>query len=450
MSDASTSVGLLMAVVLIPLAWSGFVRAARSARDGAVPQDHTEKRLLAIMLAPVVSAPLLLCWAALAPAREIAAGAGLPIAVLPAMIAPAPEAARPDWLAVAMAVLAAVYACGAAFGTCRLFAARGRHERLVEQGERHRDWSDVILVDMPMSAFALGRGVIVLSRGFAAIVGEEHIALTVAHERAHIRRKDPRYYAFLAWVEVVFWFNPFVRAQTRDCRLAAELACDAAVIAAAPSMRKAYAATIVAALQHAAGDALACAPAAISPRNLGDHGMRIGEIMSPSRSRGKRARTAFVLAAVLALPAGALQLAYAQAASGKTPFMMLPLSGRISAGFGQMLDPITGKQRFHDAVDIVGQEGAPIVAPAAGVVAHVYPHYGRYGEFLEIDHGHGLVTRYAHMQSIEVREGQHVEAGQLIARVGSTGSSTGPHLHLQVLRDGKSIDPAEVFDLKRK
>jgi murein DD-endopeptidase MepM/ murein hydrolase activator NlpD len=253
----------------------------------------------------------------------------------------------------------------------------------------------------------------------------------------------------MAWVDVMFWFNPFLRAQSRKCRLAAEVACDAAVTAAAPSMRKAYASMIVVALQHAAGDALACAPAAISPRNLGDYGMRITEIMSPSGRRSKRAGwAAFVLAAVLAIPAGAVQLAYAQAASGSAPFMVLPLHGRISSAYGDT-HSFFGKPRIHDGVDIVAPEGAPVVAPAAGTVVHASLHDGNYGAVVAIAHGNGLMTRYAHLESIDVRQGEEVKAGQLIAHVGSTGISTGPHLHLQVLRNGRSINPAEVFDLSK-
>lgn len=440
---------MLMALVLVPLAWSGLLVAAQRVFGRGTPDDRTEKRVLAVMLAPVLTAVLLLLWVMAAPAQETPGEVPLQIDILPSVMPLETVTSVPAiaWSRIAIFVLGALYLCGVGFGAARLLAARRRHRQWASGGLRHPEWQDVLMADMPMSAFADGRGTVVLSRAFAAAVTPEQVALTIAHERAHIRRRDPRYYAGLAWIDVVFWFNPFLRAQTRKCRLAAELACDAAVVAAAPSMRKAYAATIVAALQHAAGDALACAPAAISPRNLGDHGMRIGEIMAPSTRRGKR-WAAFAFAAVLTIPAAALQLAYAQAATGGTPFMTLPLQGRISSGYGDN-HPFQGQARFHNAVDIVAAEGAPIVAPAAGRVVHANLDEGNYGAVLEIDHGNGLVTRYAHLKSIAVAVGQHVVAGQLVAQVGNTGISTGPHLHLQVLRDGKPINPGEVFDLKK-
>ena len=447
MADDPTMLATLMALAFVPLGWSGSIYAAQKILGRGAPDDRAEKRILSIMLAPVLTAVLLLVVTMVTPVERTIGEVQFQVYLLPSVMPADGVASGIAWSRISIFAVGAVYLCGAGFGAVRLLAARMRHRQLTACGVRHGNWHDVVLVDMPTSAFADGQGKVVLSREFAASVSPQQVALTVAHERAHIRRRDPYYYAVLAWIAVVFWFNPFLRAQVRKCRLAAELACDAAVIAAAPSMRKAYAATIVAALQHAAGDALACAPAAISPRNLGDHGMRIGEIMSPSPRRGKR-WVVLALAVGLALPAGALQLAYAQAAAGTTPFMVLPLSGRISSGYGDN-HPYFGKPRIHDGVDIVAGEGAPIVAPAAGRVVHANLHEGNYGAVLEIDHGDGLVTRYAHLQSIEVKVGQHVVAGQQIARVGNTGISTGPHLHLQVLRNGKSINPAEVFDLKK-
>jgi len=439
----------LIALALIPLGWSAVIYAAKRVCLASVPGDQVEKRILAIMVAPVLGAVLLLAWASIAPVGEPGSAVRLAVNWVPMTVSEATAAPGIDWPRMVVIALAVLYAGGAGFGACTLLVARRRRRQFVSRGIRYPEWHDVLVTDMAMSAFAIGRATVVMSRGFLEALAPEQIALVVAHERAHLRRRDPAYFELLAWFDVVFWFNPFLRRQTCNCRLAAEVACDATVVASAPSMRKAYASAIVTALRHTAGDALACAPAAISPRNLGDHGMRIGEIMSPTTRRGKRAGWGvFVLAAVLTVPAGALQLAYAQAASGISPFMMVPLSGPISSGYGDN-HPFQGKARFHDAVDIVAKEGTPIVAPAAGRVVHVYPDYGNYGEFLEIDHGNGLVTRYAHLQSIEVKVGQHVEAGQLIGRVGNTGISTGPHLHLQVLRNGKSIDPAEVFNLQK-
>jgi murein DD-endopeptidase MepM/ murein hydrolase activator NlpD len=288
------------------------------------------------------------------------------------------------------------------------------------------------------------------------------IALVVAHERAHVRRGDALFYAMLAWADALFWFNPFVRAQTRRCRLAAELACDAAVTAASPQMRRAYAQALIAALKHTAGDALQCAPAVFSTRIVGEHRMRIGEIMHGAASRRKRPAWAVCVAACLvATPLGALQIAVAQtdgarrpaegapasqvAAALTTTFSIAPLAADVVSKFGTRANPHGGEPQFHTGVDYSAPEGAAIVAPAAGRVTRVESYRGGHGKLLEIDHGGGLVTRYTHLSTFEVSEGQQVAAGQLIARVGNTGLSTGPHLHVVVLRDGREIDPESVL-----
>jgi murein DD-endopeptidase MepM/ murein hydrolase activator NlpD len=95
---------------------------------------------------------------------------------------------------------------------------------------------------------------------------------------------------------------------------------------------------------------------------------------------------------------------------------------------------------MHEGLDFSAPQGTPILAAAGGVVRTVTQHSG-YGNMMEIDHGEGLVTRYAHAQSILVSEGQLVTRGQLIAKVGSTGLSTGPHLHFEVRKNEKALDP---------
>lgn len=116
-------------------------------------------------------------------------------------------------------------------------------------------------------------------------------------------------------------------------------------------------------------------------------------------------------------------------------------SGRVSSPFAaERLDPVVDQVRPHQGVDFAAPPGTPIRAPAAGVVVEVQWDAG-YGEYLTIDHGHGVVTRYAHCSDILVAAGQRVRRGQKIALVGSTGEATGPHLHFEVWVDGRAVDP---------
>jgi len=126
------------------------------------------------------------------------------------------------------------------------------------------------------------------------------------------------------------------------------------------------------------------------------------------------------------------------------PFVPLrkPLSGEASltSPFGYRLDPFLGRPALHPGVDLLQPYGAEIRATAAGRVAHAGP-MGGYGNMVEIDHGFGLATRYGHMSEVLVGEGQQVAQGDLLGRLGSTGRSTGPHLHYEVRVDGEPVDP---------
>ncbi len=116
-------------------------------------------------------------------------------------------------------------------------------------------------------------------------------------------------------------------------------------------------------------------------------------------------------------------------------------SGWLSSPFGLRTDPFLGDERFHAGVDFAARAGTAVVAVASGVVTYSGPRYG-YGTMVEIDHGSGLVTRYAHNQSNLVEVGEPVVKGAAIAKVGSSGRSTGPHVHFELLRDGRAVDPA--------
>jgi hypothetical protein len=114
--------------------------------------------------------------------------------------------------------------------------------------------------------------------------------------------------------------------------------------------------------------------------------------------------------------------------------------GWISSYFGHRADPFTGRKAFHRGVDFAGPAGSQVVAVASGVVTYTKERFG-YGKTVEINHGNGYVTRYAHNQRVLVSVGATVQKGQPIALIGSTGRSTGPHLHFEVLKQGRAVDP---------
>jgi murein DD-endopeptidase MepM/ murein hydrolase activator NlpD len=137
-------------------------------------------------------------------------------------------------------------------------------------------------------------------------------------------------------------------------------------------------------------------------------------------------------------------LAAAERLKALMPFVPLrmPLSGdaSVTSPFGYRADPFLGRPALHPGVDLIEPYGGEIHATGAGRVTHAGP-MGGYGIMVEIDHGNGLVTRYAHMSEALVAEGQDVVQGAVLGRIGSTGRSTGPHLHYEVRVDGEPVDP---------
>ena len=122
-----------------------------------------------------------------------------------------------------------------------------------------------------------------------------------------------------------------------------------------------------------------------------------------------------------------------------------PVDGPVGSGFGFRLDPISGRAALHSGLDFPGEVGTSIQAAAGGLVVASEWH-AAYGHVIEIDHGNGLVTRYAHCSKVLVEAGALVKRGQRIAEVGNSGRSTGPHLHFEVLLDGAPQDPARFLE----
>ena len=128
------------------------------------------------------------------------------------------------------------------------------------------------------------------------------------------------------------------------------------------------------------------------------------------------------------------------------PTTMPVTMGYYSSTYGYRLDPITGRNSFHTGVDLIAPTGTPVVAAAGGVVSTV-AYVAEYGNIVEIDHDNGLTTRYAHLSRSQVKVGDVVMKGQAIAQVGTTGRTTGPHLHFEVREKGIPLNPNKFLSL---
>lgn len=120
-------------------------------------------------------------------------------------------------------------------------------------------------------------------------------------------------------------------------------------------------------------------------------------------------------------------------------------NARKTSGFGRRLDPFTKRWAMHSGLDFAGSYYGPVIATGNGVVKRA-GRWGAYGNFIEIDHGYGITTRYGHLKEIQVKKGQKVEEGQQIGRQGSSGRSTGQHLHYEVRFNNRALDPKKFIE----
>jgi murein DD-endopeptidase MepM/ murein hydrolase activator NlpD len=277
--------------------------------------------------------------------------------------------------------------------------------------------------------------------------------MVLHHEAEHLARHDPQWSALQRLVGALLWFNPFVHAISRRLRLAAELASDAAAVGADPRARRPYAQAYLETLRITAmrthSEAGFAPVVAFSAQDKGSHAMRINHVVNGDQRSPRHPRLAAVLGG-LALASG-LGLSVVQAASalpdaGPVSFMGPIIDGRISSHFGTRRPELS--KHAHNGIDLAAARGTAVHAPAAGVVSVATSHYEPvpgYGSVIVVEHGDGWQSLYAHLDSIDVRVGESVSSGQMIGRVGTTGLATGPHVHVEVLRDGERIDPASVI-----
>jgi murein DD-endopeptidase MepM/ murein hydrolase activator NlpD len=121
-----------------------------------------------------------------------------------------------------------------------------------------------------------------------------------------------------------------------------------------------------------------------------------------------------------------------------------PVKGWLTSTFGYRSSPFTGRRELHKGLDIATRSGTPIIAPADGLVVFA-GREGGFGNMIIVDHGYGITTRFGHCSSLEAKLGQKIKRGDVIARIGSTGRSTGPHVHYEVAVNGVSVNPSRYI-----
>ncbi|MYN27881.1 M23/M56 family metallopeptidase [Duganella levis] len=315
----------------------------------------------------------------------------------------------------------------------------------------------VLRTDVPISPMLLGvRHPHLLLPAHLDTLSTTQQQMIIAHELHHWRMRDPLCLAIAATLQTVFWFNPTLSWMAKQMEWALELSCDQHVLNGRPQhQRKQYAASL---LQQWT----TMTPIGVAAFNGATIAARIRHMQKdslPTLSATAAWLTGGVLTALLA--AGAmLQPALAfnipsTASSVPTPATALvaaaaepwraPLDNvRVTSFYGVMRSVLPTP---HKGIDFAATKGTPVHAVAGGTIisaGHIAENDGRYGNVVIIEHG-AQRSLYAHLNSINVKAGQQVQAGQLIGAVGQTGFATGPHLHLEMRQNGQIVNPAPMF-----
>jgi murein DD-endopeptidase MepM/ murein hydrolase activator NlpD len=329
----------------------------------------------------------------------------------------------------------------------------------------------VLRTDVPISPMLLGaRRPCLLLPAHLDTLSTAQQQMIIAHELHHWRVRDPLCLAIAAALQTVFWFNPTLRWMAKQMEWALELSCDQHVLAGRPQhQRKQYAAsllqqwttmtpigvaafngaTIAARIRHMQKDSLPALSTAAAWFTGGALTalLAAGAMLQPALATNIPP-SAGSAPTVTATPGSAAATPAATTASPAAPSTepwRAPLDKvRVISFYGVMRSVLPTP---HKGIDFAATKGTPVHAVAGGTIisaGHLAENDGRYGNAVIIDHG-AQRSLYAHLNSINVKAGQQVQAGQLIGAVGQTGFATGPHLHLEMRQNGQIVDPAPMF-----
>ena len=272
----------------------------------------------------------------------------------------------------------------------------------------------------------------------------------IAHEMAHIKRWDDLWLRFQNVIQVLYFFHPVVWIAVRRMNDERERVCDEMVLSRNALSPRTYGRSLLTVLGLDLRGRQSVAVAAFANDRKRRLSMRIRYILNDKSSRGPRPVLSVTLAlalALLLLPMAVVGARETRVESARlqSPRMTHPLpEGRLTSGFGARKDPFNGQAIDHPGIDIAARRGVDVLAPADGTVEIAEAKYSggaHFGTVIIIDHGRGLKTFYAHLGSVTVEPGQNVRGQEPIAKVGSTGESTGPHLHFEIWESGNPVDP---------
>lgn len=301
------------------------------------------------------------------------------------------------------------------------------------------------------------RELILIPEAYFKTFTPHEIDMIVKHEQCHLDKGDDRCGMILRILRALFWANPILHVIFRNWSEYSEIACDARVLARASRHDRKVYANIFAKALHLAADRVRQYPAAsFSTRNLRKEKMRIAKIMSPPHHSDKSQRPQYFLSLGLSLlffPLSMFSANIAFADSDKQQAVPHALShiveGRLTSTFGNARDPFNeGKTRMHKGVDIAAPIGTPIKAPAEGVIIEATDNFQNkpnYGKVVHLRLMTGEDIYFTHLDGYAVIVGQNVSAGQTIAFVGSSGKSTGPHVHIESHTETGLKDPITIL-----
>lgn len=378
-------------------------------------------------------------------------------------------------------ILAMVYFIGVSLNIVKLLLGRYRIHRLISVANPLGTWceDDVLLSSSAGSPFAwtpFGQpkySRIVVPEAYLRHMSRDSLTDILIHEREHIARRDDECGLILRIILCVCWVSPFAHWMFGRWSQSTEIQCDMAVVANRdPRMRKTYAYTLIQAIHIMAGRVRQYPAASFSTHRIRNEKMRIMHIMNGTRPAYKRCRdrvglalTASTLTVVGIMSVSATasagdnlpqSLPIAEVPSVKTAVAFSPafkamVTGRLTSRYGPTADPFKkGATRNHHGVDIGAPMGTPIYAPANGVIIAATDSYNgnpKYGNVVALQTQGGVLTVFAHLGGFNIVVGQSVTKGTQIATVGSSGLSTGPHVHIETYENGNRVDPMGIWNI---